>query len=136
MEIQIQKGLPPEAAFIRTEVFIHEQGFCGEFDEIDSRALHFVLYERGQAAATARLFSQNGEWIIGRVAVLKSFRSRGLGSAIMKRIITFAQEQGIESLILHAQCAAVPFYESLGFHCFGNSGEEEGVPHRFMRLTL
>ena len=132
----MQKGLPPDAVSIRTAVFIQEQGFCGEFDEIDTSALHFVLYEQGQAAATARLFSQNGKWIIGRVAVLKSFRGRGLGSAIMKRIITFAREQGIKSLILHAQCAAVPFYESLGFHCFGNSDEEEGVPHRFMRLTL
>ena len=36
--------LPLEAVRIRTEVFIDEQGFKDEFDEIDDTAIHLVLY--------------------------------------------------------------------------------------------
>ena len=39
-------GLPPQAAAIRRAVFMDEQGFRDEFDEIDPRASHLVLCDR------------------------------------------------------------------------------------------
>ena len=34
----------PEAIDIRQEVFVEEQGFSGEFDDIDDKAVHAVIY--------------------------------------------------------------------------------------------
>ena len=45
MNILIYDTLPDEAAEIRRAVFVEEQGFHNEFDEIDKRAKHIVLYD-------------------------------------------------------------------------------------------
>lgn len=46
-EIREFDALPEEAAYIRSEVFVREQGFAGEFDFTDGIARHLVLYETG-----------------------------------------------------------------------------------------
>ena len=62
-----------EAKYIRTEVFMKEQGFKDEFDEWDNKVPHVVLFIDGKAAGTGRLLpgGNNKTFIIGRVAVLK-----------------------------------------------------------------
>ena len=42
--IKIHNSLPKEAAEIRQKVFVEEQKFENEFDDIDKISLHFVLY--------------------------------------------------------------------------------------------
>ena len=75
-EVRIIQGLEnaPEAEAIRREVFMEEQGFCSEFDDIDKRAYHAIVYTNGKASATGRLFEGRSGWHIGRVAVRKEFR--------------------------------------------------------------
>ena len=41
--ITVNATLPAEARKLREDVFIHEQGFENEFDEIDQSA-HHVIY--------------------------------------------------------------------------------------------
>lgn len=81
IQMHMQQGLSQDARIIRQEVFVEEQGFHHEFDEIDSRAWHLVLYENGQAAGCCRLFSsdQPEVYILGRLAVRKSCRGRQYG---------------------------------------------------------
>ena len=45
METKIYDYLPAEGRAIREEVFLKEQGFEEEFDEIDARAMHVMAYE-------------------------------------------------------------------------------------------
>ena len=40
MEIRSYHSLPQEAVLVRTKVFVEEQGFQNEFDDIDDSALH------------------------------------------------------------------------------------------------
>ena len=44
MDIKIYDTLPDDAARIREEVFMKEQGFHDEFDSTDKTAAHIVLY--------------------------------------------------------------------------------------------
>ena len=46
MKYTLSKGLTnsPDARAIRQSVFVEEQGFEYEFDDIDETALHLVLY--------------------------------------------------------------------------------------------
>ena len=47
MKYTLSKGLTnsPDARVIRQSVFVEEQGFEYEFDDIDETALHLVLYD-------------------------------------------------------------------------------------------
>lgn len=56
MEIKAYDKLPKEAKDIRREVFIDEQGFKNEFDDIDITAIHLVCYDKEKPIGTARIF--------------------------------------------------------------------------------
>ena len=45
MEIRYYDNLPEEAKTIRRAVFMEEQGFQEEFDEIDGQAGHLVMFD-------------------------------------------------------------------------------------------
>lgn len=129
----------PEARSIRTRVFIEEQGFVNEFDDIDQNALHLVLFEHGTAAATGRLFAEAREsepLHIGRVAVLPAFRRRGLGAAVLHELETAARAQGCTAVELSAQTRAAGFYEALGYQPFGDIYLDESCPHIRMKKNL
>ena len=130
--------LPEEAHRIRETVFMQEQGFCDEFDDIDTQSWHVLLYQDGRAVGTARLFSENGThgMHMGRVAVYKSARGGGSGSVLLQACCEKAAQLGAKKVILGAQCRAIPFYEKNGFQPFGDIYDEEGCPHQMMEKKL
>ncbi len=130
--------LPEEAKNIRKKVFIEEQGFKNEFDETDNCCIHFLLYKDGTAAATGRMFTEDGgkSYHIGRIAVLKEYRKFHLGSAIMNEMIKKAKELNAELIIVSAQCRVSEFYEKLGFIKTGSIYMDEFCPHIRMELKL
>ena len=129
--------LPREAAEIRREVFVEEQGFREEFDEADQRAAHLVLFISGQAAATCRyLEKEEGGFLVGRIAVRKPFRKRGLGAELLKEAERRIAAKGGKRLLVHAQTQALGFYEKQGFSPFGEEDEEEGGPHVWMKKEI
>lgn len=81
-----------EAERVRAMVFIAEQKVPREleFDEDDKTAEHFISFDaRHMVTGCARLLD-NGR--IGRVAVLRPFRGRGIGEAVMKTVLERAKE--------------------------------------------
>lgn len=105
-----------------------------EFDEDDKTAEHFISFDaRHMVTGCARLLD-NGR--IGRVAVLRPFRGRGIGEAVMKTVLERAKTRGMKDVHLAAQVQAMPFYERLGFEPFGDEFDEAGIPHRMMRLVF
>lgn len=125
----------PEAADIRRRVFVEEQGFENEFDEIDGRAVHAVLYIDGVAAATARLYGDDG-WHIGRVACLYEYRGKGLGAAVIGELERYAAERGVRRISLSAQLRAKGFYERLGYTSLDDIHYDEYCPHVTMIKDL
>lgn len=123
---------------IRKAVFVDEQNVPLELemDEYDSGATHFLLSEGNTPLATARLLSKNGLAKIGRVAVLKQARGRGLGLAVMEAVLAEARRQGYAEAVLDSQVYAIPFYARLGFAAEGDEFDDAGIPHRRMRRRL
>lgn len=140
MEIRISQGLDnaPEAAEIRRTVFINEQGFENEFDDIDVYAFHAVLFAEDNApAACGRLYSTDGKcFTVGRIAVMKHFRRKGYGESIVKALEKKARELGGIETELSAQVRAKVFYEKLGYSPFGEEYFDEYCPHIAMRKKL
>lgn len=129
--------LPDAAKYIREEVFIREQGFQNELDDIDQRSYHVLLRHDGKDIGTARIFSDDGNQTIhiGRVAVLKQERG-GKGKLLLDACRQKARELGAKRLILGAQCRVIKFYEQNGFHAFGERYDEEGCPHQMMEKLV
>ena len=118
---------------IRTTVFVHEQNVPHELeiDGLDATAIHFLAETSdGRAIGTARLLD-TGQ--IGRMAVLKSYRSQGIGRELLQHAVAKAIELNYEEIFLHAQTHALDFYSRNGFVAYGPQFDDAGIPHRAMR---
>lgn len=123
---------------IRKTVFVEEQAVPLELelDEYDDVATHFLLRDGDAPLATARLLDKHGLAKIGRVAVLKEARGRGLGLVLMRAVLEEARRQGFTEAVLDSQTYAIPFYERLGFVAEGEEFDDAGIPHSLMRRRL
>ena len=123
------------AAPIRFTVFVEEQGVPREIelDEHDAQCVHAVVFDGEHAVGTGRLLPDGR---IGRMAVLKEFRSRGVGALLLKALVQRAKERGDTEVVLSAQVKAVPFYRAHGFIAEGDIYMEAGIPHQDMRRRL
>lgn len=128
---------------LREAVFVHEQGVPieQEWDELDACSDHaLALTPAGQPIGTARLLPETGSaagvFRIGRMAVLKPWRGRGVGAALLNSLIERASGRGARSIVLHAQTHASVFYQRFGFVADGEEYLEAGIPHFTMRREL
>jgi predicted GNAT family N-acyltransferase len=128
-----------DAYLIREKVFIQEQGVPVdmELDEFDLSSKHALAYEGNLCVGTGRLVHLHSHHAqIGRMAVLSTFRNRGIGKAILSRLIALAKTEGVLTLTLHSQVSAIPFYAKMGFIVEGPIYDEAGISHRNMILSL
>ena len=120
-------------------VFVGDQGVPAsiEQDEHDVEATHLVAYDGEIPVATGRYYPAGGGAVkIGRMAVLKEYRLRGLGSRILRRLEAEAKRTGGTEAILNAQIDVLAFYLNLGYSREGEVFEEAGIAHVAMRRQL
>lgn len=121
---------------VRYRVFVVEQKVPREVevDDQDPIAVHALATDdEGTPIGTGRL-SDDGR--IGRVAVLREWRGRDVGTKLMQRVIDEARSTGLKTVYLHGQLRSMPFYEKLGFVARGPEFMEAGIAHREMTLSL
>ena len=135
-EIKWFNELPSDVIFLREEIFMREQGFSDEFDDIDKIAKHLCIYINNEPAATGRLFFKNDRCIFGRIAVSKHFRKQNLGSLVVNALCEKAIELNASTVYLSAQVNAAPFYAKLGFLETGEHYLDESCPHVDMYKNL
>ena len=139
MEIKISFGITEDCRKIREKVFVEEQGFKNEFDDIDQRSWHVVFLENKEPVATGRTFQSHTDqstYTIGRIAVIKEWRGQGIGSMVVHELEKKAVEQGAEKSELSAQCRARAFYEKLGYEASGDVYMDEECPHIRMEKRI
>ena len=121
---------------IRMQVFVLEQRVAPqvELDDMDDACLHAVAFDaQGRALGTGRLLPDGH---IGRMAVMRDFRGRGIGSTILDLLVREARGLGYHAVALHAQTHARGFYERHGFVAEGEEFEEANIPHILMRRSF
>ena len=121
---------------LRQAVFVDEQGFKEEFDELDARCDHLLALENGVPVATARLYQDGDDYHVGRICVCKEKRGSGLGRLLLEETERRCSEKGGSRLVLGAQVRAEGFYSSCGYRRFGSESYEEYCPHVLMGKTL
>lgn len=129
--------LPQAAADIRKEVFVYEQGFKDEFDSVDSGAIHMLVFDADEPIATCRFYPrEDGGYLIGRIAVRREYRGKGIGAEILRAAETRIRELGADLAFIHAQVRAEGFYRKQGYMPFGGQDLDEGQPHIWMKKSL
>jgi predicted GNAT family N-acyltransferase len=121
---------------VRRAVFIVEQGVREdlEWDDFDPQSVHALAVDpRARPIGCGRLLPDGH---IGRMAVLADWRGRGVGAALLLRLVELAREAGHARAILNAQISAMPFYLRYGFTATGEAFEEAGILHRIMDRPL
>jgi predicted GNAT family N-acyltransferase len=117
---------------VRETVFVQEQKVPAEleWDGMDQKCLHMLAEDgQGNPIGTGRLLPDGH---IGRMAVLREWRGRGVGSALLRALMEAGRQRGFEKMILAAQIQAMPFYEKAGFVAQGGIFDDAGIPHRNM----
>jgi len=122
---------------IREDVFHYEQGIEKSMmsDDKDREAYHCIIYDFGIPIGTGRLYEDEAGYHIGRVAVNKEYRGKGLGRDIVVGLMDKAWEMGAEKISVHAQESVIPFYESLGFIGRGDLFVEADISHLEMEVV-
>ena len=140
IEVQISRAAADIARCqaLRRVVFVEEQGVDAaiEVDGRDGEALHFLAWSGGVLVGCARMRMVEGAGKAERVAVRAQDRGLGIGRVLMAELEAAARAAGLVRLKLAAQAQVVPFYEKLGYACFGAPFVEADIDHRWMDKTL
>jgi predicted GNAT family N-acyltransferase len=122
---------------IRFSVFVDEQRVPAdeELDDRDNACLHVLAFDAGTAVGTGRMDLEAGGKI-GRIAVMASYRGRGVGTALMEYLHALAKQHGLAGVWCNAQSSAAPFYAGLGYRIVSGPFFEADIEHVRMELTL
>ena len=126
----------PELRAVREAVFVREQNVPveEEWDALDPQCVHVIARsDDGTPIGTGRLTPEHR---IGRMAVLREWRGRGIGDAMLLALIDEAQQRGWREVSLNAQVSAIDFYARHGFQPHGERFWEAGIEHQAMRRRL
>ena len=121
---------------VREAVFVLEQHVPRdmEIDDDDPRSVHVLARAQdGTPIGSGRLTPEGS---IGRVAVLRGWRGRGVGTLVLQTLLDQARARRLTAVSMHAQRDAVPFWLQHGFASVGEEFEEAGIPHILMQRPL
>ena len=140
MEVRLARNAAEveQALDLRVAVFCGEQGVdvSAERDADDDHALHLVAVEDGRVVGTCRVVMRDGVARLGRMAVERSHRGRGVGAGLLAVAERAARESGAVRVRLHAQVGARAFYARGGYEARGEPFVEEGIDHVTMERPL
>jgi len=105
-----------------------------EVDGKDGESQHFLAWVGARAVATARVRTTPKGHKLERVAVLESLRGRGVGEALIRHVLAALPQS--PTVYVHAQSAALGFWQRLGFVAEGPGFVEGGIDHRYMTLQV
>jgi predicted GNAT family N-acyltransferase len=125
-----------ELRILREFVFIGEQNVPAdlEWDGKDEQCVHILAQDaKGRGIGTARM---TPEGQIGRMAVLRAWRNRGVGSDMLTALLTIARARQLPRVQLDAQTHAIDFYLRHDFTPQGEIFMDAGIPHQHMTRSL
>lgn len=129
-----------DALALRELVFCGEQGvpLSEERDRLDEEASHLVALspESQRVIGTLRLLVSGEAAKVGRVAVDRAWRRRGVALRMLELALERAREQGCVRARLAAQLEAIELYRQAGFAVESEPFEEAGIMHVWMGRTL
>jgi len=152
-EIRIESSREAPESFRATEEEMRAKPvdvFRNQLSDREGEPLFIGAFEEGRLVGVAALFFEEGQKLshkatVGSVFVTPSFRTKGIGRALMTELIKIAkQDRKLERLNLTVSTTdktAIKLYESLGFSIFGTEPRAalvngKGYDEHHMQCTL
>lgn len=119
---------------IRQKVFVHEQKVDEreEYDDYETSSTHLIAFYNGEPVGTCRYRNTDKGIKLERFAVLKEYRGKAIGAALVKKVLSQIDME--QQVYLHAQIQVVDFYAKYGFKKVGEMFEEANIKHFKMVL--
>ncbi|USH05177.1 GNAT family N-acetyltransferase [Grimontia kaedaensis] len=129
-----------QALSLRYALFFEEAGLPWEvlFDSDEESSLHLGAIYHGELLAYGRLTKRDDSIMqISQMVVSPDHQRKGLGEAILSRLIVHAKKHLTKNIILNARLHATPLYGKLGFKKAGEVyvSTKTGIEHIQMELT-
>ena len=116
---------------IRRTVFIEEQNVPESLEiENEDESFHVLALFGNMPVGTGRWRKTSEGYKLERFAVLKEFRTKGIGRDIVKFVLD--QISSEDMIYLHAQESVIKFYKDLGFTIIGSTFIEADIVHAKM----
>lgn len=114
---------------IRKTVFVEEQNCPPELEwEHEEESVHFLALMDNQPCGACRWRKTDNGYKLERFAVLKEFRGKRIGQALVAATLSDLPEDA-HYIYLNAQLTAMPLYARFGFVAEGPQFEEAGIQH-------
>lgn len=129
VEITTFQACEEDIRYLRDSVFGEEQGVSRalDWDGKDNTCTQvLVRNHEGDPIGTGRMLTDGK---IGRLAVLKQWRGKGVGGEMLIALINEAKKKRFDQTYLHAQTHAIEFYRKFDFNAEGPEFEEAGIKH-------
>lgn len=118
-----------DAFAIRKAVFVEEQNCPPELEwENEEVSTHFLALLGHRPCGACRWRKTDKGYKLERFAVLKEFRGKRIGQAMVAAVLDDLPEDH-PYVYLHAQLDAVSLYSKFGFAIEGPQFEEAGIQH-------
>lgn len=114
---------------IRKTVFVDEQNCPPHLEhENEEVSTHFLAFADGKPCGASRWRKTDQGYKLERFAVLKPFRGKGVGSALITAVLNDLPADA-KYVYLNSQLDAINVYKKFGFVTEGNQFEEAGIQH-------
>jgi len=114
---------------IRKTVFVEEQNCPPELEwENEDVSIHFLAEMNGEPCGACRWRKTEQGYKLERFAVLKEFRGKRIGQALVAAALADLPENA-DYIYLNAQITAMPLYARFGFVAEGEQFDEAGIQH-------
>ncbi len=122
------------ARAVRRKVFVEEQHCLAELEWAhDEDSTHFLAFLDGQPCGAARWRETEKGYKLERFAVLKAYRGKGVGAALVQAVLNDLPAN-VKLRYLNAQTTAISLYSRFNFKPTGELFEEAGIMHQQMIL--
>jgi predicted GNAT family N-acyltransferase len=105
--------------------------------EVDKTDVHIGAFKENRIVGVLLLTSLNSTDIkMRQVAVDEDFRSRKIGTRMVRYAEDYSAAKGYKTMVLNARKTAVAFYEKLGYEKISQEFLEINIPHFKMSKNI
>lgn len=104
-----------DTQFLRNEIFTKELEYPYDYDDLEEKSHHFIMYKNKKPVGTGRLTEFEDYIFLTRIGILKEERGVGLGKRILQWILDYCKQLKPKWVLLHTNPSNIQFYKNFGF---------------------
>ncbi len=130
--------IPPAATLIVRQAELYPLMLLKklQLDE-DENGIHFGLFHDNKLISVVSCFEkEDGSMQFRKFATIKEFQRQGFGTALLKYIMAFAEEQNVRKIWCNARISAIGFYQKFGLQETVVKFSRDGIDYVVMEKEL